>query len=44
MRSELLSIIRKVSDVLINKSVVADVLKITKMIQEANFDDQTRTK
>ena len=44
MRSELLSTTRKVSDVLINKSVVADVLKITNMIQEANFDDQTRTK
>ena len=44
MRSELLSIIRKVSDVLINKSAVADVLKITNMIQEAKFQDKTRTK
>ena len=44
MRSELLSIIRKVSDVLINKSAVADVLKITNMIREVKFQDKTRTK
>ena len=44
MRSELLSIIRKVSDVLINKSAVADVLKITNKIREAKFQDKTRTK
>ena len=44
MRSELLSIIRKVSDVLINKSAVADVLKITNMIREVTFQDKTRAK
>ena len=44
MRSELLSIIRKVSDVLINKSAVADALKITNMIREVKFQDKTSTK